>query len=75
MTFFWRAEVWSSEHSDQWVGAIRLKSCVKVDYTVTEYFRCTVGTCQCCTASPKFFSIFINDLIDYVIQIVGGVTL
>ena len=46
----------------------QLKSCVKVDDTLTEYFRCTVGTRQGCTASPQFFSIFINDLIDHVIQ-------
>ena len=49
----------------------QLKSCVKVDDTLTEYFRCTVGTRQGCVASPQIFSIFINDLINYVNQSSG----
>ena len=46
----------------------QLKSCVKVDDALTQYFNCTVGTRQGCTGSPKIFSLFINDLIEYFNQ-------
>ena len=44
----------------------KLKSCVKIDGKLSEYFECTVGTRQGCVASPIIFSLFINDLVDYL---------
>ena len=43
----------------------KLKSCVKIDGNLTPYFDCSIGTRQGCVASPKIFSLFINDLVDY----------
>ena len=51
--------VWKSLYS-------KLKSCVKVDENLTNYFDCTIGTRQGCVGSPKIFSLFINDLISYL---------
>ena len=42
----------------------KLRSCIKANGKVTEYFNCTIGSRQGCVASPKLFSIFINDLVD-----------
>ena len=44
----------------------KLKSCVKIDGNLTPYFDCSIGTRQGCVASPKIFSLFINDLVDYL---------
>ena len=44
----------------------KLKSCVNIDGKLSEYFECTVGTRQGCVASPIIFSLFINDLVDYL---------
>ena len=44
----------------------KLKSCVKTDGNLTPYFDCSIGTRQGCVASPKIFSLFINDLVDYL---------
>lgn len=43
-----------------------LKSCVKVQHKLTDYFECLIGTRQVCVGSPKLFSLFINDLILYL---------
>ena len=51
--------IWKSLYS-------KLKSCVKVDENLTNYFDCTIGTRQGCVGSPKIFSLFINDLISYL---------
>ena len=42
------------------------KSCVKCNNKLTDYFICSVGTRQGCVASPKIFSLLINDLIKYL---------
>ena len=42
------------------------RSCIKVNHILTEFFNCSIGTRQGCVASPKNFSIFINDLINYL---------
>ena len=44
----------------------KLRSCVKVNGGITDYFNCTIGTRQGCITSPKFFSLFINDLVSYL---------
>ena len=41
----------------------KLKSCVKLNGGLTEYFDCCIGTRQGCIGSPKIFSLFINDLV------------
>lgn len=43
----------------------KLKSCVKVNGNLTQYFDCTIGTRQGYNGSTKLFSLFINDLIKY----------
>ena len=43
-----------------------LKSCVKVNEGLTEFFGCNIGTRQCCISSPIIFSLFINDLVSYL---------
>ena len=44
----------------------KLKSCVKMDDKLSQFFECTVGARQGCVASPIIFSLFINDLVDYL---------
>ena len=41
----------------------KLKSCVKLNGGLNEYFDCCIGTRQGCIGSPKIFSLFINDLV------------
>ena len=50
----------------------KLKSCVKIDDMLTEYFKCSIGTRQGCVASRIIFSLFINDLITFVRDNCGG---
>ena len=45
---------------------LQLKSCVKTDDGLTNFFKCTLGTRQGCTGSPIIFSLFINDLISFL---------
>ena len=45
---------------------IQLKSCVKINSTLTQFFECTIGTRQGCVSSPIIFSLFINDLVEYL---------
>ena len=42
-----------------------LRSCVNTPASITDYFRCTIGTHQGCMLSPVLFSLFINDLVSY----------
>ena len=44
----------------------QLKSCVKVENSLSEFFRCTIGTMQGCISSPILFCLFINDLVAYL---------
>ena len=44
----------------------KLRSYVKVNGGITNYFNCTIGTRQGCITSPKIFSLFINDLVSYL---------
>ena len=44
----------------------QLKSCIKVNNSLTHLFECTIGTRQGCVSSPIIFSLFINDLVDYI---------
>ena len=44
----------------------QLKSCVKINSTLTQFFECTIGTRQGCVSSPIIFSLFINDLVEYL---------
>ena len=44
----------------------KLKSCVKVNEGLTEYFECNIGTRQGCISSPIIFSLFINDLVSFL---------
>ena len=44
----------------------QLKSCIKVNNSLTHFFECTIGTRQGCVSSPIIFSLFINDLVDYI---------
>ena len=44
----------------------QLKSCVKVNEGLTEFFNCTIGTRQSCISPPIIFSLFINDLVSYL---------
>ena len=46
----------------------QLKSCVKVkvNNSLTQFFECTIGTRQGCISSPIIFSLFINDLVEYL---------
>jgi len=45
-----------------------LKSCVKTENGLTEFFKCTIGTRQGCISSPLIFSLFLNDLTLYLRQ-------
>ena len=40
----------------------QLKSCVRIDDSLTKFFECSIGTRQGCVSSPIIFSLFINDL-------------
>ena len=44
----------------------KLKSCVKLNAGLTEYFNCFIGTREGCIGSPKIFSLFINDLVSFL---------
>ena len=44
----------------------QLKSCVKIDDSLTKFFECSIGTRQGCVSSPIIFSLFINDLVAYL---------
>ena len=44
----------------------KLKSCIKIQEHLTDYFECKIGTKQGCVGSPKLFSLFINDLVSYL---------
>ena len=44
----------------------QLKSCVKVNDGLTQFFDCHFGTRQGCVSSPIIFSLFINDLMSYL---------
>ena len=44
----------------------KLKSRVKVNNRLTEFFPCYIGTSQGFMASPIIFSMFINDLVTYM---------
>ena len=44
----------------------QLKSCVKIENSLSEFFRCTIGTMQGCISSPIVFCLFINDLVAYL---------
>ena len=44
----------------------KLKSCVKVNGNLTQYFDCTIGTRQGYIGSPNLFTLLINDLIKYL---------
>ena len=44
----------------------QLKSCVKIENSLSEFFRCTIGTMQGCISSPIIFCLFINDLVAYL---------
>ena len=44
----------------------QLKSCVKVNNGLTQFFYCHIGTRQGCVSSPIIFSLFINNLISYL---------
>ena len=37
----------------------QLKSCVKVENSLSKFFRCTIGTMQGCISSPILFCLFI----------------
>ena len=50
----------------------QLKSCVKVDGFLTNFFDCNIGTRQGCVSSPIIFSLFINDLINFLKQKCGS---
>lgn len=44
----------------------QLKSGVRVDGGLTDFFQCSTGTLQSCISSPIIFSLFINDLVTYL---------
>ena len=44
----------------------QLKSCVKIENSLSEFFRCTIGTMQGCISSTIIFCLFINDLVAYL---------
>ena len=44
----------------------QLKSCVKVNNSLTKFFKCSVGTRQGCVSSLIIFPLFINDLVVYL---------
>ncbi len=42
----------------------QLKSCVKTFKGLTNFFMCTIGTCQGCMNSQFLFSLYINELVN-----------
>ena len=44
----------------------QLKSCVKINNSLTKVFECSIGTREGCVRSPIVFSRFINDLVAYL---------
>ena len=44
----------------------QLKSCVKVNNSLTKFIECSVGMRQGCVSSPIIFILFINDLVAYL---------
>ena len=44
----------------------QLKSCIKINDSLTKFFECSIGTRQGCVSSPIIFSLFINDLVAYL---------
>ena len=45
-----------------------LTSCIRLPNGYTEFFKCNIGTRQGCIGSPLIFSLFINDIVDYLNQ-------
>ena len=43
-----------------------VKSCVRVNNSLTDFFDCPVGLRQGCMMSPVLFSLFINELVDLI---------
>jgi hypothetical protein len=41
-----------------------VKSCVKTDNGITDYFKCQIGVRQGCMLSPLLFSLYLNELIE-----------
>ena len=44
----------------------KLKSCIRFDQELSDYFPCTVGTRQGCGASALLFCLVINDLVNHL---------
>ena len=42
----------------------RLKSCVRTEDGLTDYFKCTIGTRQGCILSPFLSAFYIVELVD-----------
>ena len=50
-----------------------VQSCVKVNSNFTDWFDVKSGLKQDCILSPLFFNIFINNLVDEVKKLDGGI--
>ena len=42
----------------------QLKSCMRTEDGLTDYFKCTIGTRQGCILSPFLFAFYIGELVD-----------